>query len=355
MAAPVDRAQRPGLVDTGMAVRVASKFALDPMAGSYLMEDLVGSFDLLVAEAEPLVAAEAGFGPDSPVRARILSRAEWASANIESAVNLLSPLLERVQARIPVVPGAPGPSGFMRRVYGSALGAQLGGVLGFVSQRVLGQYELAAGNAGDVWFVGANIVITERRLAFVPRDFRLWVSVHELTHRAQFEGNPWLRGYFSGLVDSLLGSLELEPFSMLDRAVRALRVPGGEDPTPMGVRLLDEDQRRIFDKLSALMTVLEGHGNFIMDRVGARVIPTQPRMRRTLSGGSLDGPLGRILRRVLGLDMKKLQYEEGQRFFDAVHAATGQEGAASVFAAAERLPTMDELRAPQSWLSRSGL
>lgn len=350
----MDRAQ-PGLVDTGVAVRVASKFAIDPMAGSYLMEDLADSFALLVAEAEPLVANEAGFGPATPVQARILSRAEWASANIESAVNLLSPLLERVQARMPVVPGVPSPAGFMRRAYGSALGAQLGGVLGFVSQRVLGQYELAPVNAGDVWFVGPNIVITERRLAFVPRDFRLWVAVHELTHRAQFEGNPWMRDYFSGLVTSLLGSLELEPFSMLDRAVRALRVPGGGDATPMGIRLLDDNQRRIFDRLSALMTVLEGHGNFIMDRVGAEVIPTQPRMRRTLSGGSLDGPLGKILRRVLGLDMKKLQYEEGQRFFDAVHAATGREGVASVFAAPERLPTMEELRAPQTWLSRSGL
>ncbi|HWD08888.1 MAG TPA: zinc-dependent metalloprotease [Actinomycetota bacterium] len=341
--------RRPGLIETGVAIRVARRLATDPMEGSYLVQDLARSFSDLVAEAEPLVAEEAGFGPPTPARARVLSRSEWAEANIASTVKLLSPLLEKVEAKVPVAAeGSPG--ALARKAYGSFLGAQLGGVLGFVSQRVLGQYELDQANASDVWFVGPNVVITERRFGFVPRDFRLWVAVHELTHRAQFEGNPWLRGYFHGSVGELLASLELQPIPLLERAIKAVRSPEGADP--IGIRLLDPHQREIFDRLQALMSTVEGHGNFVMDRVGAERIPTQPRMRRTLSGSSMDGPLGKILRRLLGLDLKKLQYEEGQRFFDAVFAAAGRDGVRAAFAGASSLPSLGELREPGSWLAR---
>jgi len=336
-----------GLVDTGVALRVVGRIATDPMEGSYLLEDLARHFAELVAEAEPLVAEEAGFGPATPATSRVMSRSEWASANIASIVNLLSPLLDKVDARLP--PGTAG--GLTRRAYSSALGAQLGGVLGFISQRVLGQYEIDPANAQDVWFVAPNVVITERRFGFVPRDFRLWVATHELTHRAQFEGNPWLRGYFQGLVHDLLGSLELQPLSLLERAFKAMRTPGDE-ATPIGIRLLDEHQRGIFDRLQGLMSVIEGHGNFIMDRVADAAIPTQPRMRRSLRGGSWEGPLGKVMRRVLGLDLKRLQYEEGQRFFDAVFAANGREGVRTAFTSPESLPTLEEIRAPQRWLAR---
>ena len=342
---------RRGLVDTGVAIKVAGRFATDPMEGSYLVQDLAGNFDELVAEAEPLVAAEAGFGPEGPARSRVMSRAEWAQSNVVSIVNLLSPLLDKVEARIPA--GSAG--GMARRAYGSALGAQLGGVLGFVSQRVLGQYEIDPSNAEEVWFVGPNIVITERRFGFVPRDFRLWVAVHELTHRAQFEGNPWLRSYFGGLVHDLLSSLELQPFSLLERAIRVVSQPSqnpGGEPTPIGIRLLDEDQRRIFDRLQALMSVVEGHGNFIMDAVAEAAIPTQPRMRRSLRGGSWEGPLGKVMRRLLGLELKKAQYEEGQNFFNEVSSAARREGVKSVFTSPETMPTLAEIRSPRLWLSR---
>lgn len=339
-----------GLVETGVAVKVAQRFAVDPMAGSYLVEGLVTDFAARVAEAEPLVAEEAGFAPDGPARARVMSRAEWAEANIASTVRLLSPLLERVEARIPTPPVGSA-AGLARRAYGSALGAQLGGVLGFVSQRVLGQYELDLSNANEVWFVGPNIVLTEHRFGFLPHDFRLWVATHELAHRAQFEGNAWLRGYFTGLVRTLVDSLELQPLMLIERVMKVRRAPPG-DPTPVGIRLLDEHQRVIFDRLQALMSVVEGHGNFIMDRVAVDHIPTQPRMRRSLSGASLDGPLGKVLRRLLGLDMKKLQYDEGQKFFEAIHAAGGRDAARAAFAGADNLPTLAELREPPLWLAR---
>jgi coenzyme F420 biosynthesis associated uncharacterized protein len=322
------------------------------MQGSYLLQDLASHFAELVAEAEPLVVAEAGFGPSTPARARVMSRSEWAQANVSSIVTLLSPLLDKVDARIP--DGAAG--GFTRRAYSSALGAQLGGVLGFISQRVLGQYEIDPVNAQDVWFVGPNIVITERRFGFVPRDFRLWVATHELTHRAQFEGNEWLRAYFAGLVHDLLSSLELQPMSLLERALKVVSSSGPSgsvsDSTPIGIRLLDEDQRRTFDKLQSMMSVVEGHGNFLMDAVAATTIPTQPRMRRSLQSGSWEGPLGKVMRRLLGLDLKRAQYEEGQKFFDTVSAAAGRDGVRAAFQNSESLPTLEEIRAPDRWLTR---
>ena len=362
---------RPGLVDTGVALRVARRLAADPLAGSYLLQDVAGHFGRLVAEAEPMVAEEAGFGPSTPGRARVLSRSEWAELNIGSTVGLLKPLLEKVEARLPSHPAPPqrppgdeqpplrpllgplgSPAALTRKVYASALGAQLGGVLGFVSQRVLGQFDLNPMNAADVWFVAPNIVMMERRFGFVPRDFRLWVASHELTHRAQFEGNPWLRDYFFGLVHTLLSSMELQALPMAERALRALRVPTEKDPAPLGVRLLDPAQREVFERLQALMTVVEGHGNFVMDRVALDAIPTQPRMRRSLSGRSMDGPLARILRKVLGLEMKRLQYEEGQRFFESVQAAAGRDGVRAAFGSAGTLPSMEELRDPRRWLER---
>jgi putative hydrolase len=146
--------------------------------------------------------------------------------------------------------------------------------------------------------------------------------------------------------------------SLLERALKVVGSSGssGSDDgsTPIGVRLLDADQRRIFNRLQAMMSVVEGHGNFLMDAVGTAIIPTQARMRRSLQSGSWEGPLGKVMRRLLGLDLKRAQYEEGQKFFDAVSAATGRDGVRAVFASAESLPTLEEIRSPELWLARIG-
>ena len=177
------------------------------------------------------------------------------------------------------------------------------------------------------------------------------MATHELTHRAQFEGNDWLRGYFGGLVHGLLSSLELQPMSLLERALKVVSSSGdpgpGSESTPIGIRLLDEDQRKIFDKLQAMMSVVEGHGNFLMDAAAANTIPTQPRMRRSLQSGSWEGPLGKVMRRLLGLDLKRAQYEEGQKFFDAVSAAAGSDGVRAAFQSPKASLTLDEIRGPR--------
>ncbi|MGH7426750.1 MAG: zinc-dependent metalloprotease, partial [Candidatus Methylomirabilales bacterium] len=240
-------------MDARVAARFAARFApAGPLDGSYLMDGLQEHLLELVSDSVPLVVEETGFEVVSPVTPKVLSRAEWATANVDPMLALLDPLLERAAQR----PGGMG--GVGRAVYGPMLGAQLGVVLGFLSQRVLGQYDVLMGGSGEVWFVGPNIVLTERRLGFVPRDFRLWVVLHELTHWAQFEGIPWLRNHFLSLVQGLLDSLDLGPRSWMTHLLEAVRNP--DHGVPLGVRILDAAQRENFERIQAFMSVVEGHG-----------------------------------------------------------------------------------------------
>ena len=337
------------LIDVAFAAKVAARFAsAGPLDRSYLLDDLDADFARLVAEAEPLIAAETGFEVGSPATANVLSRSEWASANVDSMLVLMRPLLERVDQKVATSPVA----GMVRLAYRPALGAQMGTVLGFLSQRVLGQYDLLLGRQDHVWFVGPNIVLMERKFGFVPRDFRLWVVLHELTHRAQFEGNPWVRDYFIDGVTGLLQSMDLDAGTLLDRVIKALKAPEGSQP--WGMRLLDPQQRAKFNDLQAFMSVIEGHGNFIMDSIAERIIPTQPRMRRVLRGGAASGGVAaKLIGKLLGLEMKRAQYEDGQRFFEAVLAAGGADAVKRVFEGPDLLPNLDEVKAPELWVKRA--
>jgi coenzyme F420 biosynthesis associated uncharacterized protein len=351
--APGGPERQPGaqLIDLTVASKVAAKIAAaGALEGSYLLDDLEANLAALVAEAESLVAEETQCGTLEPASALVLSRSAWADANIESMLVIIDPLLDKVEDRIGDRPGAR----LARLASGPALGVQLGTVLGFLSRHVLGQYDLIVGRPHEVWFVGPNLVQTERRFGFVPRDFRLWVALHELTHRAQFEGTPWLREHFLGMVRKLLGSLEVDARVLLTRAIEASRQSGQSEAGPLPFRILEPGQRELFERLQAFMTVIEGHGNFVMDRIGQEVIPTQDRMRRTLRDvQSSSGPIARIVSKLLGLDLKRRQYEEGQHFFDRVFAKGGSEAVRSAFAAPEALPTMQEVRSPDAWLRRT--
>jgi coenzyme F420 biosynthesis associated uncharacterized protein len=342
--------RQPGaqLIDLTVASKVAAKVgAVGALEGSYLLDDLEENLATLVREADALVAEETQCGALEPASGLVLSRSAWADANIESMLVIIDPLLGKVEDRIADRPGAK----LARLATGPALGVQLGTVLGFLSRHVLGQYDLIVSRPHEVWFVGPNLVQTERRFGFVPRDFRLWVTIHELTHRAQFEGTPWLREHFLGMIRKLLDSLEVDARVLLTRAIESSRQ---SNPDSMPFRILEPDQRELFDQLQAFMTVIEGHGNFVMDRIGQEVIPTQDRMRRTLRDvQASSGPMARILSKLLGLDLKRRQYEEGQLFFDRVFARGGSEGVRRTFAAPEALPSMREIRSPETWLRRT--
>ena len=333
-------------------VKIAAKLAASltsgaPIESSYLTEDLKRSVDSIVREVEPLVIEETGFEVSTPSRAKVLTRGEWASSNVDSMLVLMQPMIEMAEQRMKRNPV----SGLARFAYRPIMGAQLGGVLGILSRRVLGQYDLISEDDDVIWIVGANLLSMERRLGFVPEDFRKWVIIHELTHRAQFSGNPWLKDHFMDSVRNLLGSISIDAKAF----VNELRKSTVEKGAPLTLRMMPPKQRERFLDLQAFMSLLEGHANFVMSTVGERVIPTKGMITSTFTPGASSlplGPLTKLINRLLGLEMKRKQYSEGQKFLEMVAAKGGRQAVAACFASPSNLPTLDEIRDPESWLQR---
>ena len=240
------------------------------------------------------------------------------------------------------------------------MGAEVGALVGVIAKRVLGQYELVlpsedGGDGDTVMFVGVNVLDMERKNEFRPEEFRFWVALHECTHRLQFTGVPWLKQYFLDLVEGLVETSAPEPGRM-QRIREEMQAAGSE-----GRPLIDErglmgllatpDQRDLIDRVQALMSLLEGHGHVVMDRIGARELVTQDRMARVLKMRRKDPRMSAFLR-LTGLEMKMKQYEQGERFILAVERRAGFAALDAVWTGPDALPTLDEIRDPDRWLTR---
>lgn len=355
-------AEVPEPVDWGVAQRLGHRMAgRDPLEKSYLAASLQADFTEITARAEALVAGFTGLtSPGPPAPARVLDRQAWITANVASFRRTLEPFTGRIAARMDQSSMAP----LGRR----AAGAEVGVLLGFLAQRVLGQYDLLgggpadAGVAGDedaIYYVGPNILGLEKRFGFRPGDFRMWIALHELTHRAQFRGVPWMKDYFLGLVEQSLGMIEPNPRRLMQALERAAasarkgRNPLDESGGIVGLFATDE-QRALIDQVQALMSVLEGHANFVMDDLGAAHVAGQARMAAVLSARRQAGGAGRQFRKLIGLEMKMRQYETGQRFITAVDERHGRAAVDALWQAPGTLPTLDELDHPDRWASRVG-
>ena len=339
-----------------MALAVAKRFTGDgSLTDSYLMERLHRDLEVAVPRAEDLVEEASGIPRPAPVRWEIIDRARWVEANVRGMTQLLGPLADRLGKRLDSVPW---PARIAQR---TAVSVEVGVLLGFVSRRVLGQYDLLVTEddkgAAPLYFVGPNLVETERRHGFVPDDFSLWVAVHEVTHRFQFEGVPWLRPRFLHLVHSYLGSVELDAKGLAQRLRTAARKMISKD-TPVEERnpiylLASDEQRSLLDQIQSLMAVVEGHGNYVMDSVGEAVIPSFRRMRHVFQRRRQQtSRLQRLLNQAIGLEMKMRQYEVGQQFCETVARIGGPGALAQLWTDPDRFPTMNELREPEKWLNR---
>jgi coenzyme F420 biosynthesis associated uncharacterized protein len=360
----------PELVDWQLAARVGRRVA----GGSELPVRPACSrqFTELSATADLAVAELTGLGGDLPPPvARPLDRGEWVDANLATLRRVLRPLAAKVAERRSWRAGGPLPAA-MRTSTRALTGAQAGTLLGYVSQRVLGQYDLplpgpdqAAGNGhgrgpsgGTVWYVVPNIVATERRHGFRPGDFRLWIALHETAHRRQFDGVAWLPGHIQGLLDAYLGSVEVDDEALKRLAQRvqglARRAIAGER-----IELLDflvtPEQRQIVDRVQATMTVLEGHGEFVMDQLGGRLVAGHQHMHDTLRARrNAPGTVDRLIQQLLGFRQKLDQYAMGEKFVRRLFDRGGMDAVNRVFAAPEALPTLDEVRDPDRYLARAG-
>lgn len=338
-----------------VAVRVAGR---EPFAESYHWSSLQPDFEELTAEAEELVAASTGLRSlAGPARARVVDRAGWIRANIASFRRLLRPLTDRFAARLAAGPVAP--------VSRAVTGAEVGGMLGWMSTRVLGQYDLLVVESEHpedqdvVYYVGTNVLAIEKRYAFPPREFRLWLALHEVTHRAQFTGVPWMRAHFLSLVERTLSSVDPDPrrfLAALRRAVEELR--SGRNPLDEGgivALVASPEQRALLHQLQGLMSLLEGHGDVTMNRAGADRIPSAGRFERVLRQRRASlGPVARQVQKVLGIEAKLRQYELGAHFVSAVEAAGGRELFDRVWEAPWFLPDLEEVRHPERWIDRVG-
>lgn len=344
------------LIEPRIALAVARRLTGDGAPQpSYLSDRLERDLAAAVPRSEELVHAFSGIPAPPPVRWGVVDRSAWVEANIRGMTEMIAPLAERIGTRMNSLPWA------TRMAQRAAVSAEVGALLGFVSRRVLGQYDLLVPeddkSGTPLFFVGVNMVETIRRYGFVPEDFALWVSIHEVTHRFQFEGVPWLRPHFIDLVHTYLRAMELDAKAFTQRLAGALKrltarsVPP-EEKNPMFL-LASEEQRLLLSRIQALMAVVEGHGNYVMDTIGREVIPSFDRMRNVFTRRREQTSMfQRAIGHAIGLEMKLRQYELGQQFCDAVVSRQGAAALVRLWDHPDRLPTMQELREPQLWLSR---
>lgn len=344
-------------VDWSLAEKVAVRAAgREPFAESYHYASLTTDFDELTALAEEQVAAATGLRSASgAARARVTDRQGWVRANIASFQRLLRPITDRLEVNLASNPFAP--------VASRVAGAEMGMVLGWMSSRVLGQYDLLVVEDEDpldqdiVYYVGPNIIGLEKRFAFPPREFRHWLALHEVTHRAQFTGVPWMREHFLGLVQQTVDAVDPDPKRFLDALGRAATdLRSGKNPLDDGgvmALVASPEQRQVLDQVAGLMSLLEGHGDVTMDRAGADQIPSAERFGTVLRQRRAEAnPAAKLLQKFIGIEAKMKQYEQGERFIEAVEKEGGTELLDQAWVDPTNLPSIEEIRDPQAWIAR---
>ena len=318
--------------------------------------------ELAVAVERPVREVTGLQSKVSPGKIAVVDRPGWIRANVDGFRVVLDPLVEQMRQRS----GAPAP-GLLMSVGSRVTGMQAGLILSYLSGRVLGQYELflppGSGEdngdepVGRLTLVAPNIVMVERELGVNHSDFRRWVCLHEETHRVQFTSVPWLRGYVQAQMTEFLLASDLDPGAILDRLRAAAdavagAMRGGESESLIEA-IQTPRQREILDRLTAVMTLVEGHGDYVMDAVGPQVVPSVAEIRERFNARRKRvGRVEQAVRRLLGIDLKMRQYAEGARFVREVVGEVGMEGFNRVWESPETMPTRGEITNPRAWLAR---
>ncbi len=348
-------AQTPAdIIDWSLARRVALRVSGWEDAGVPARAMREAQYADLVARSEPLIAEYLGAElPETTGRVRVVDRREWVEANFASLEGLFTSLLAGLgtQGRLAEV-GEVG-----RRV----AGVEMGGLLGFLARRVLGQYDLSLLSPDDatqesapgaLLFVEPNIAKLEQELGLTGEDFRLWIALHETTHAFQFESFSWVRPHFSGLLNRFIAKLSAR---LVTPQTRPLDVLSGLLRSNGGLleRFLTPEERAVLDELQALMSLVEGYAEHIMNAVGTRILPSfnliEARVRARRANPSL---LLDLFDRLTGMELKKAQYRQGEAFVNAVVKAQGIAFMNRVWERPENLPTLAEIKDPSRWMKR---
>jgi coenzyme F420 biosynthesis associated uncharacterized protein len=334
-------------VDWRFAATVGVRLARPgPPSTDYTRRQAIDELTGAAAKAEPPVRDVTGLiTKGAAPAARIVDRPEWVRAAAESM---------RVMTN-----GTEKPRGFLT---GRITGAQTGAVLAFVASGILGQYDpFAAAKEGCLLLVYPNVIAVERQLGVEPSDFRLWVCLHEVTHRVQFTANPWLSEYMSQALGLLTRDAGEDIGQVANRLADFVRNRGAGEPDASSSGILglvraiqSEDQRQALDQLLVLGTLLEGHADHVMDAVGPMVVPSVATIRRRFDERRhrKQPPLQRLLRALLGLDAKLSQYTRGKAFVGHVVGKVGMERFNTIWSGPDTLPLPAEIENPQRWIDR---
>jgi coenzyme F420 biosynthesis associated uncharacterized protein len=345
------------MIDWNVALQTATRLSRPgPDLSPDQVADVVAELRKAAATSEGPVRDFTGLhakAAEAPVL--VVDRRRWVEANLATFRVLLDPVLDRLESE------GKAPKGATLAIGSKLSGAEIGALMSFMSGKVLGQFDPfwdGAGSAGGrLMLVAPNIVQAERQLGVDPHDFRLWVCLHEETHRVQFTAVPWLRDHMRSLIGEFVDATDLDA-SALGRFVsdglgELVRIVRGESEASLADLFQNERQRAVVDQLTGIMSLLEGHADVVMDGVGPEVIPTVAQIRRKFDQRR-KGANGfdRIIRRLLGLESKMRQYRDGAVFVREVNDRVGLGGFNAVWAEPANLPTQADIADPARWVSR---
>jgi coenzyme F420 biosynthesis associated uncharacterized protein len=341
------------LVDWDLAAATARRLARPgPNVAADEAAGVVAELRECAVAARPHVAAITSLdSPDVDPVVLVVDRPRWVEANLQTLRAMLLPVVTKMAAR-----RHPNPGRVLAAVGGKVTGAEAGGLLAFLSSKVLGQYDIAPGGTPRLLLVAPNLVHVEREMGVDPHDFRLWVCLHEETHRVQFTAVPWLRDHMVDRVRTLATDLVPDPESLQETLSRvshqlpdAFRA-GGAGLTDL---ITTPEQRAELAKVTAVMSLLEGHADVVMDEVGPQVIPSVAQIRERFNRRRKGvGAFDRMLRRLLGLEAKMRQYRDGAVFVREVTDTVGVDGFNRVWDSPDNLPLPAEIEKPASWVAR---
>lgn len=338
-------------IDFRLAAATGRKLApAGPQLAASEIGEAVAQLRECAAAAHEPVAHTAGLRADasnSPVY--VVDRGAWVDVNVASMQGLIQPVVDKITAKRLAGPLA-------RMATAKVSGTELGGTMAYFSTKVLGQYDLAPNGQPSLLLVAPNVIEAERELDVDPDDFRLWVCLHEEAHRVQFTAVSWLREYVIAQSQQLLVDLAPTPDEFAQRFGEiAKRAPQVFKEGSMGVGelFLTDAQRAKMAQLVAVMSLLEGHADVVMDDVGPQIVPSVAEIRRKFSARRGNARnVDRMLRRLLGMEAKLQQYRDGAAFVRAVQEKVGVEGFNVVWESPETLPRAEEIQRPQDWVER---
>jgi coenzyme F420 biosynthesis associated uncharacterized protein len=354
------------MIDWSLAQRIGELLAGTPPEGGILSDSVAPLAEDFARRVSDYTGLEL---PERLPPLEAVDRPAWIAANLQTMRPMMESVAKRTGGKLTQTTKLRGarlglPEA-MRALSGVWLGAQVGAMAGMLSQRVLGQYDLALLDPTvqpRLLLVAPNLAQAASSMHVEREDLLSWVTIHEITHAVQFSGAPWLREHLAGMISELLEGLEVSV-----SATQMLRLPDLGNMRELAERLrrgeilrvaLGEDRWALVERMQATMSLVEGHAEHVMDAVGAEVLPSLPRLREAMTGRrETRGLPWRVLSRLLGLELKMRQYDIGKRFCDAVVAAGGESGAellARAWQSPQSMPSATELESPQIWLRRMG-